>query len=340
LEELTKRNCFAGNPPSLKEVYQHFVGLRARNIKNRLKALSHQIRKKYGRPLNKAFQSDTWLGNAYSSYIRPGGSSEMPLISHLILLHHLGIPVSEALKYGTEGLFKCPNTFCECYDKFSIGFPVQGGTTGRFYLLACKHCQMLFNTYKTAPAGTKPRIIRLLRRGEAFDNGVRLMVKQKATVKSISIRTGLSDPTIENIIAELLGQPSKHHTSQYIHERTIQRHKTRILEWKRRNPKGTRLQLGRKPGINLQLLRLFDREWFEQNAPPRSSNRRAYRSQVGESILQELERTGLKGLSINELSIRLSRKPNVIAVWFSTQGKTIPGLRKIGTSRYALEERA
>jgi len=53
-------------------------------------------------------------------------------------------------------------------------------------------------------------------------------------------------------------------------------------------------------------------------------------------ILAELTKAGSAGIVVKNLAQTLKAKPQNIHVWFSSTGKNVPGLTKIGEGRYRL----
>lgn len=58
------------------------------------------------------------------------------------------------------------------------------------------------------------------------------------------------------------------------------------------------------------------------------------RGMLKQEILSNLTQAGEKGMSVRELSTKLGMRSQNIHVWFSSTGKKVPGLQKIGEGRY------
>lgn len=62
----------------------------------------------------------------------------------------------------------------------------------------------------------------------------------------------------------------------------------------------------------------------------------AKRGALKARILGELKKAGSAGVAVQTLAQTLKAKPQNIHVWFSSTGKNVPGLTKIGEGRYRL----
>ncbi len=64
------------------------------------------------------------------------------------------------------------------------------------------------------------------------------------------------------------------------------------------------------------------------------------RGMLKQEILLNLTQAGEKGMSVRELSTKLGMRSQNIHVWFSSTGKKVPGLQKIGEGRYRYQPKA
>ena len=62
------------------------------------------------------------------------------------------------------------------------------------------------------------------------------------------------------------------------------------------------------------------------------------RGSLKDLILVALKKAGPQGLGVKELAAALSAKSNRLHVWFSTTGKNVEGLTKVGPGRWAYGE--
>lgn len=67
---------------------------------------------------------------------------------------------------------------------------------------------------------------------------------------------------------------------------------------------------------------------------PFSFGRMMGRGMLKQEILSNLIQAGETGMSVRELSLKLGIRSQNIHVWFSSTGKKIPGLSKMGEGRY------
>lgn len=68
----------------------------------------------------------------------------------------------------------------------------------------------------------------------------------------------------------------------------------------------------------------------------KSSAPRAPRGALKEGILQALKEAGAAGVNVSELASKLGVDAKNIHVWFSTTGKKVAGLKKLGAGHFAL----
>lgn len=61
------------------------------------------------------------------------------------------------------------------------------------------------------------------------------------------------------------------------------------------------------------------------------------RGHLREAIISALQKAGSSGLSIKELSEKLKVKAANLHVWFSTTGKKVAEIQKVGEGRYAIQ---
>jgi uncharacterized protein YjcR len=73
---------------------------------------------------------------------------------------------------------------------------------------------------------------------------------------------------------------------------------------------------------------------------PLSLGRMMGRGMLKQEILSNLAQAGEKGMSVRELSTKLGMRSQNIHVWFSSTGKKVPGLQKIGEGRYRYQPKA
>ncbi|PWU07514.1 MAG: hypothetical protein C5B47_06070 [Verrucomicrobia bacterium] len=64
------------------------------------------------------------------------------------------------------------------------------------------------------------------------------------------------------------------------------------------------------------------------------------RGMLKQEILASLTQAGEKGMSVRELSAKLGMRSQNIHVWFSSTGKKVAGLQKIGEGRYRYQPKA
>lgn len=60
------------------------------------------------------------------------------------------------------------------------------------------------------------------------------------------------------------------------------------------------------------------------------------RGALKDRILKALEQAGSEGIVVRDLAKQLKVNPQNIHVWFSSTGKNVPGIQKIGEGRYSL----
>lgn len=65
--------------------------------------------------------------------------------------------------------------------------------------------------------------------------------------------------------------------------------------------------------------------------------RKGKRGALKSKILKALETAGAEGVTVKELSDKLGVKSQNLHVWFSSTGKSIPEITKIGEGRYILK---
>lgn len=73
---------------------------------------------------------------------------------------------------------------------------------------------------------------------------------------------------------------------------------------------------------------------------PLSFGRMMGRGMLKQEILTNLIQAGEEGMSVRELSAKLNTRSQNIHVWFSSTGKKVPGLKKIGEGRYSYQPKA
>lgn len=64
------------------------------------------------------------------------------------------------------------------------------------------------------------------------------------------------------------------------------------------------------------------------------------RGALKQQILDELKQAGSKGITIKDLSEKISANYKNLYVWFVTTGKKIPGIQKVGPAQYKLQAAA
>jgi hypothetical protein len=80
----------------------------------------------------------------------------------------------------------------------------------------------------------------------------------------------------------------------------------------------------------------------DQGAPvtvsqgPGRLRRRNKRGALKEKIVRSLRSAGKKGATIGELSKKLRVPRANLYVWFNGTGRSVPGIRKVGTGKYQL----
>ena len=68
--------------------------------------------------------------------------------------------------------------------------------------------------------------------------------------------------------------------------------------------------------------------------PANRRNRRAPRGALKAKIVGALRASGQRGLTIHELSEKLSVKPANLYVWFNDTGRKTRGIKKLGPAKY------
>lgn len=71
-------------------------------------------------------------------------------------------------------------------------------------------------------------------------------------------------------------------------------------------------------------------------AAPKAAKPRGKRGALKDDILKLLEGAGPEGATVKDISSKLGVKNQNVHVWFSTTGKKLPEIKKVGEARYAL----
>jgi hypothetical protein len=79
------------------------------------------------------------------------------------------------------------------------------------------------------------------------------------------------------------------------------------------------------------------RSYSGERLPLSLGNRMMGRGMLKQEILSNLVQAGEKGMSVRELSTKLGMRSQNIHFWFSSTGKKVPGLQKIGEGRYCYQ---
>jgi hypothetical protein len=69
----------------------------------------------------------------------------------------------------------------------------------------------------------------------------------------------------------------------------------------------------------------------------RGARRGTRRGALKEKIMQELQTAGAKGITVKDLSEKLSVPYKNLYIWFVTTGKKDPNIKKVGQAKYKLE---
>jgi len=62
------------------------------------------------------------------------------------------------------------------------------------------------------------------------------------------------------------------------------------------------------------------------------------RGAVRAAVLQALRESGIEGISVTEMARAIGQKPENLHVWFSTTGKKVEQIEKLGPGRYRLRQ--
>ncbi len=73
-------------------------------------------------------------------------------------------------------------------------------------------------------------------------------------------------------------------------------------------------------------------------APKVRKARRGRRGALKERILALLAVSGSGGIAVRDIAAKLNAKPQNIHVWFSTTGKKLKEVKKVGEARYAIQK--
>lgn len=60
------------------------------------------------------------------------------------------------------------------------------------------------------------------------------------------------------------------------------------------------------------------------------------RGAVRAAVMEALRQSGLQGISVTEMARAIGQKPENLHVWFSTTGKKVDSIEKVGPGRYRL----
>ncbi|MBE2203885.1 MAG: hypothetical protein IAE94_06085 [Chthoniobacterales bacterium] len=69
----------------------------------------------------------------------------------------------------------------------------------------------------------------------------------------------------------------------------------------------------------------------------KTPGKKGKRETLKESILAALKTAGSEGMAVKDLSAKLGVKNKNVHVWFSSTGKAMKELKKVGTGRWALQ---
>jgi hypothetical protein len=72
-----------------------------------------------------------------------------------------------------------------------------------------------------------------------------------------------------------------------------------------------------------------------KNAAPKAPKEGGKRGALKSRILKFLSQAGPEGASVKDISEKLGVKNQNVHVWFSTTGKKLPEIKKVGEARYA-----
>ncbi len=92
--------------------------------------------------------------------------------------------------------------------------------------------------------------------------------------------------------------------------------------------------------IESEIAELVHTKSYAGERLPLSLGRMMGRGMLKQEILSNLMQAGEKGMSVRELSAKLGMRSQNIHVWFSSTGKKVPGLLKIGEGRYCYQPKA
>ena len=73
--------------------------------------------------------------------------------------------------------------------------------------------------------------------------------------------------------------------------------------------------------------------------PAKSTGKRAPRGQIKKKILAALKAAGDAGLKVTDLSKKIGVKNANVHVWFSSTGKKLPEIKRIGKAHFKLVEK-
>jgi len=272
LEQLFSRNPFANYPLDLSQIYRHRVALRATRNQGQIEKLSAAIEDTYGKQLDLLLGEHSWLNDAIARAFGASRGQSAPVIVHLILLHHLGIPLKDALFYAQTSMWVCPNGLCKHYGAHTL---VTLRRLESSYELQCRYCGIVFRINRETPIASPPGLSRLIRPGPVLTRKVARFLRAGISQGRIQKRAKIGRNTFYAVLLEL-GSPSvpiKLFANRI--NSAAERHKAAVLKWLHDHPCATRTELWHSHvAERVKRLRTIDPAWCELNLPKLSSPKR------------------------------------------------------------------
>ncbi len=224
---------------------------------------------KYGEKVAETFQFDAWA-HLVKSYLA-GRQPYLPPIAHLILTDFLGISFVEAMEYSDGSLWQCANPFADCGRAVTERRTIKKSKTEH---VECTKCGFVARVGRKSPLGSKPRVVRVLRRGPVFDSHILDSLAAGVSVRSLRLKTGMAYYTFDRIMKDLgvgtkervCDAPGLRLTSQILIKRRDRCRKT-LSEYLAAHPDASRTLIAAELRNEYAWLVTHDREWYEARAP-------------------------------------------------------------------------
>ncbi len=149
IEFLFSRDCFRNGNPDWRGVYSEC--LRATNpqaLQYKIDALMDKIEPDASAMLPKAFGPKGWLRPYSKRFVAQNGTT-LPPIAHILIIYGLGLSIKEALKYATDGLWRCPIKLCSSFGQLSVTKIVRLTNLH----VKCSACGCVFTIPRSTPLG-------------------------------------------------------------------------------------------------------------------------------------------------------------------------------------------